>query len=54
MHTINVEEQKGKDRPTQGSPDQELGIEEMELGDLDLESIEKAYDNLTEGYIPFE
>ena len=26
----------------------------MELGDLDLEGIEKACDNLTEGYIPFE
>ena len=26
----------------------------MELGDLDLDSIEMACDNLNEGYIPFE
>ena len=27
--------------------------EEMELGELDLEGIEKACDNLKVGYIPF-
>ena len=26
----------------------------MEIGKLDLDGIEKAYDNLTEEYIPFE
>lgn len=26
----------------------------MELGDLDLDNIEKTCDNLNEGYIPFE
>ena len=34
--------------------EQETDTEEMELGDLDLDSIEKAYDNLNEGYIPFQ
>ena len=28
-------------------------VEYMELGELDLEGIEKAYDNLKTGYIPF-
>lgn len=27
--------------------------EEMELGELDLEGIEKAFENLKEEYIPF-
>ena len=30
-----------------------LPIEDMELGDLDLEGIEKACDDPQEGYIPF-
>ena len=28
-------------------------MEDMELGELDLEGIEKACDNLKTGYIPF-
>ena len=28
--------------------------EDMELGELDLDGIKKACDNLTTGYIPFE
>ena len=29
-------------------------IKDMELGESDLDGIEKAYDNPTNGYIPFE
>jgi hypothetical protein len=29
-------------------------IEDMELGELDLDGIEKSCDNPTSGYIPFE
>ena len=47
-------EQKGKEHLAIGTIDQEPGTEEMALGDLDLDSIEKACDNLNEGYIPFE
>jgi hypothetical protein len=28
-------------------------VEDMELGELDLEGIEKECDNLKDGYIPF-
>lgn len=28
--------------------------EDMELGELDLEGIEKSYKNLKDGYIPFQ
>ena len=34
--------------------DQENSTEEMEIGELDLDGIEKACDNLTKEYIPFE
>ena len=34
--------------------EQENNIEEMEIGELDLEGIEKACDNLQEEYIPSE
>ena len=34
--------------------EQENSTEEMEIGELDLDGIEKACDNLTEEYIPFE
>ena len=34
--------------------EQENNIEEMEIGELDLEGIEKACDNLQEEYIPLK
>ena len=37
-----------------GTGEQENNTEEMELGELDLDNIEKACDNLNEGYITFE
>lgn len=36
-----------------GTGKQENNIEEVELRELDLDNIEKACDNLNEGYIPF-
>ena len=36
-----------------GSDDTEMAVEDMELGELDLEGIEKAYNNPKTGYIPF-
>lgn len=34
--------------------DQENSTKEMEIGDLDLDGIEKACENLAKDYIPFE
>ena len=42
------------DSTSSGIGDQENSTEEMEIGELDLDGIEKACDNLTEEYIPFE
>jgi hypothetical protein len=36
-----------------GIQEVEGNVEDMELDELDLEGIEKAYDNLKTGYIPF-
>ena len=47
-------EQKHIEMTSQGLSDMEPVNEDMELGDLDLDGIEKACDNLTNGYIPFE
>lgn len=45
-----------KQSPTepQGTQGTDPKNEDMDLGELDLDDIEKACDNLSEGYIPFE
>lgn len=47
-------EQKEMKLSSTGMGEQENNTEEMEIGELDLDGIEKACDNLTEEYIPFE
>lgn len=47
-------EQKHKEKTSQGLSEMEAVIEDMDFGDLDLDDIEKACDNLNNGYIPFE
>lgn len=47
-------ERKHNETMSQGLSDMELVNEDMDLGDLDLEVIEKTCDNLTNIYIPFE
>lgn len=47
-------EQKHNERTSQGLSDMESVNEDMELGNLDLDGIQRACDNLTNGYIPFE
>ena len=47
-------EQRHNEMASQGQSDMEQVNEDMDLGDLDLDGIEKACDNLTNGYIPFE
>lgn len=53
IQTTN-KEQKHKETASQGLSDMELVNKYMDFGDLDLDGIEKACDNLTNGYIPFE
>ena len=47
-------EYKHNEMTSQGLSDMESVNEDMELGDLDLDGIEKACHSLTNGYIPFE
>ena len=58
--TLHGEPQKGnkEPKPSPIEPQDMQGLdienEEMDLGELDLDGIEKSYDNLSEGYIPVE
>ena len=47
------EQNQTKVVPT-GQGESKMVIKDMELGELDLDGIEKAYDNPTSGYISFE
>lgn len=51
-HDLNV--QKELDSTGPGMGDQENNTEEMEIGELDLDGIDKACDTLSEEYIHFE
>ena len=44
--------QQERNNEEAGMEEQENNIEEMEIGELDLDGIEKSYDNLLEEYIP--
>ena len=50
----NSSPQKEGDPKGPGMEEKENNIEEMEIGELDLNGIEKACDNLLEEYIPSE